>query len=108
MPKNAVKSRTLIEAAFGVINMRVFKVQCVVCGDPAIIRKSEWKDRKVADLYCACSNVDCGHTFVFNATYSHALSPSGLTSSTLVKALLERLKPDERQMALDLLQGQPR
>lgn len=44
--------------------MRVFKIKCPECEAPAIIRKSEWKDKKVADLYCACSDVECGHTFV--------------------------------------------
>ncbi|NHB87176.1 ogr/Delta-like zinc finger family protein [Photorhabdus tasmaniensis] len=87
--------------------MRVFKIHCPECHAPAIIRKTEWKDKKVADLYCACTEVECGHTFVFNATYSHTLSPSGLTGNQLVKTLLERLRPEEKQMALDLLQRQP-
>ncbi|WP_411705636.1 ogr/Delta-like zinc finger family protein [Edaphovirga cremea] len=87
--------------------MRIFKIRCPECGAPAIIRKSEWKDVKLADLYCACSEVECGHTFVFNASYSHSLSPSGLTGNKLVKMLIERLGRDERQMMLDLLQGQP-
>lgn len=84
--------------------MRVFKINCPVCQAAAIIRKTEWKDRKVADLYCACTEVECGHTFVFNAVYSHSLSPSGLTDTGIVKALLERLTPKERQMALEFLQ----
>ncbi|EIX9046443.1 TPA: ogr/Delta-like zinc finger family protein [Klebsiella oxytoca] len=90
------------------VNMRVFKIKCPECGSPAIIRKSDWKDKKLADLYCACTEVECGHTFVFNAQFSHTLSPSGLTGNKLVKALLDRLKPDERQLALDLLQNQAR
>ncbi|MGJ3287350.1 ogr/Delta-like zinc finger family protein [Klebsiella michiganensis] len=90
------------------VNMRVFKIKCPECGSPAIIRKSDWKDKKLADLYCACTEVECGHTFVFNAQFSHTLSPSGLTGNKLVKALLDRLKPDERQLALDLLQNQTR
>ncbi|EPF2622513.1 ogr/Delta-like zinc finger family protein [Yersinia enterocolitica] len=107
MSRIKLKSRKLTEIAFGVVNMRMFKIKCTECRAPAIIRKTEWKDVKIADLYCACSNVECGHTFVFNAVFSHSLSPSGLTGSKLVMALLEMLKPDERQIALDLLQGQP-
>ncbi|EAB3491985.1 transcriptional regulator, partial [Salmonella enterica] len=34
------------------------------------------------------------------------LSPSGLTGNKLVKFLIDRLKPEERQFALDLLNGQ--
>jgi hypothetical protein len=103
---NTLKSRQFLEMACGVINMRIFKINCPECSAPAIIRKTEWKNKQLADLYCACSEVECGHTFVFNATFSHSLSPSGLTGNKLVKALLERLRPDEKQYALDLLQGQ--
>ena len=108
MTKNKLKSPQYLALACGVLNMRLFKISCPECDAPAIIRKSEWKSKHLADLYCACSEVECGHTFVFNATYSHTLSPSGLTGNGLVKALLERLKPDERQFALDLLQGHAR
>ncbi|EKO4071897.1 transcriptional regulator, partial [Escherichia coli] len=38
--------------------------------------------------------------------FSHTLSPSGLTGNKLVKFLIDRLKPEERQFALDLLSGQ--
>ncbi|MDM2943306.1 ogr/Delta-like zinc finger family protein [Citrobacter sp. Cm038] len=88
------------------VNMRVFKIKCPECGSPDIIRKSDWKDKKLADLYCACTEVECGYTFVFNAQFSHTLSPSGLTGNKLVKFLIDRLKPEERQFALDLLNGQ--
>ncbi|WP_334351387.1 ogr/Delta-like zinc finger family protein [Enterobacter bugandensis] len=70
-----------------------------------MIRKSDWKDKKLADLYCACTEVECGHTFVFNASFSHTLSPSGLTGNKLVKFLIDRLKLEERQFALNLLNG---
>ncbi|WP_247649069.1 ogr/Delta-like zinc finger family protein [Enterobacter bugandensis] len=80
-------------------------MKCPECGQPAIIRKSDWKDKKLADLYCACTEVECGHTFVFNASFSHTLSPSGLTGNKLVKFLIDRLKLEERQFALNLLNG---
>ncbi|EOC9731190.1 ogr/Delta-like zinc finger family protein [Enterobacter kobei] len=99
----SLKSSPLLAMACGVVNMRVFKIKCPECGQPAIIRKSDWKDKKLADLYCACTEVECGHTFVFNASFSHTLSPSGLTGNRLVKFLIDRLKPEERQFALDLL-----
>lgn len=101
----SLKSSPLLAMACGVVNMRVFKIKCPECGQPAIIRKSDWKDKKLADLYCACTEVECGHTFVFNASFSHTLSPSGLTGNKLVKFLIDRLKPEERQIALDLLSG---
>ena len=103
MSTNELKSSPLLALACGVVNMRIFKINCPECGSPAIIRKSDWKDKKLADLYCACSEVECGHTFVFNATFSHSLSPSGLTGNKLVKFIIDQLKPDERQIALELL-----
>jgi len=29
-------------------------------------------------LYCACTNVECGHTFVMHLEFGHILSPSAL------------------------------
>lgn len=98
-----LKSSPLLAMACGMVNMRVFKIKCPECGSPAIIRKSDWKDKKLADLYCACAEVECGHTFVFNASFSHTLSPSGLTGNKLVKFLIDRLTPEERQFTLELL-----
>jgi hypothetical protein len=43
---------------------------------------------------------------VFNATFSHSLSLSGLTGNKPVKFLIDQLKPGEKQFALDLLNGQ--
>lgn len=99
----SLKSSPLLAMACGVVNMRVFKIKCPECGQPAIIRKSDWKDKKLADLYCACTEVECGHTFVFNASFSHTLSPSGLTGNKLVKFLIDRLTTEERQFTLELL-----
>lgn len=99
----SLKSSPLLAMACGVVNMRVFNIKCPECGQPAIIRKSDWKDKKLADLYCACTEVECGHTFVFNASFSHTLSPSGLTGNKLVKFLIDRLTPEERQFTLELL-----
>ncbi|CAI2019587.1 Ogr/Delta-like zinc finger [Serratia marcescens] len=64
--------------------MRVMKVLCPECGANAIIRKTARKHRQISDLYCACTDVECGHTFVMNVTFSHT---------------------QQRQMMLDLLQG---
>lgn len=99
----SLKSSPLLAMACGVVNMLVFKIKCPECGQPAIIRKSDWKDKKLADLHCACTEVECGHTFVFNASFSHTLSPNGLTGNKLVKILINRLTPEERQFTLELL-----
>lgn len=90
----------------GFKNMRQLKMKCQACHASAIIRKTVWvHDTDLADLYCACTNVECGKTWVSRLTYHHGLSPSGLTESNLVKELISRLRPGERQMMLDFLQN---
>ncbi len=41
--------------------MRVLKIECPECGSKAVIRKTNRKHRQIADIYCACSDVECGH-----------------------------------------------
>ncbi|EAX4645221.1 transcriptional regulator, partial [Salmonella enterica] len=54
-------------------------------------------------IYCACNNVECGHTFVVNMTFSHTLSPSALTGAKAVKTMIDMMTPDQKRAALDLL-----
>ncbi|MEI7408155.1 ogr/Delta-like zinc finger family protein [Pectobacterium aroidearum] len=91
--------------SLGARNMRVLKVECPECGEKAVIRKTNRKHRKIADIYCACSDVECGHTFVMNLTFSHSLSPSAKTGDKLLQTVIESLSPEQRQMALNLLKA---
>lgn len=85
--------------------MRVLKLFCPECNSPAVIRRSVPKDSKFSDLYCACKNVECGHTYVLELTFARVLSPSALAGDRLVKELVGQLTPEQRQFALDLLQS---
>ena len=89
--------------------MRVLKTYCPDCGSLATIQKTDWTDEtdhKSASLYCACRDVECGHTFVLNLTYSHTLSPSAAKGGRLIRELVNQMRPDQqRQFALDLLQA---
>ncbi|EEQ06175.1 ogr/Delta-like zinc finger family protein [Yersinia bercovieri] len=85
--------------------MRVMKVLCPECGGAAIIRKTNRKHRQISDLYCACNDVECGHTFVMNVTFSHTISPSAKTGDKLIKTVVDSMNPQQRQMMLSLLQG---
>ncbi|WP_162975269.1 ogr/Delta-like zinc finger family protein, partial [Yersinia sp. IP36721] len=87
-------------ATFGAKNMRVMKVLCPECGGAAIIRKTNRKHRQISDLYCACNDVECGHTFVMNVTFSHTISPSAKTGDKLLKTVVQGLNPQQRQMML--------
>lgn len=73
------------------------RVICPECGEKARIHKSNRLTNSVADLYCACSDPACGHTFVMNLSYSHSLSPSAKTTSQLAFDLVKALPPEARQ-----------
>ncbi|NRB66306.1 MULTISPECIES: ogr/Delta-like zinc finger family protein [Vibrio] len=51
---------------------------------------------KHADLYCSCSDPECGHTFVMNLSYSHTLSPSAKTTDQLAINLVRAMSPEKR------------
>ncbi|EJN4466407.1 ogr/Delta-like zinc finger family protein, partial [Escherichia coli] len=72
-------------------------------GAPAVIRKTDWKTPELADLYCACSDVECGHTFVCTMTFSHTLSPGARSGRNMVKFLVDAMRPEDRRYALELL-----
>ncbi|WP_433587067.1 ogr/Delta-like zinc finger family protein [Providencia alcalifaciens] len=100
MSKNKLKLRHYQQPE--VWNVRVLKIFCPECNQKAIIRKSNRKHRELSDLYCACSDVECGHTFVLNLTFSHTISPSA-KSNELIQSMIGNLNPEQRQLALGLL-----
>lgn len=73
--------------------MRVF---CPECGEKSRIQKSNRMSTKYADLYCSCSDPECGHTFVMNLSYSHTLSPSAKTTEQLTLNFVRALSPEKR------------
>ena len=91
----------------GNLNMRVLKVYCPECEQTATIKKTARKHRHLADLYCACNNVECGHTFVMNMSFSHTISPSAITGDRLIHELIKLIKPDQKQLVLDILNTPP-
>ncbi|MEI7408004.1 ogr/Delta-like zinc finger family protein [Pectobacterium aroidearum] len=83
--------------------MRNVLVYCPECGAAAKVRKTNRKHAKIADLYCACSSVECGHTFVLNLIFSHTLSPSAITYGSLIKGVIDGIAPNKRQDMIDML-----
>lgn len=86
-----------------VIIMRSPKIICPECESNSVIKKTVRKHPQLSDVYCACNNVECGHTFVVNMTFSHTLSPSALTGEKVVKAMLDMMTPEQRAVAKELL-----
>ncbi|HGN2829746.1 TPA: ogr/Delta-like zinc finger family protein [Proteus mirabilis] len=84
--------------------MRVLTIYCPECGEKAMIKKSNRKHKELTDLYCACRDPLCGHTFVLNLTFSHTLSPSAKKQNALLLAMIKNLSPQQREKALTLLQ----
>ncbi|HGF5104463.1 TPA: ogr/Delta-like zinc finger family protein [Vibrio alginolyticus] len=73
------------------------RVLCPECGSKSRIQKSNRLTNSHSDLYCCCSDPECGHTFVMNLSYSHTLSPSAKTTSQLAFNLCKALPPEARQ-----------
>ncbi|ECW2125213.1 transcriptional regulator [Salmonella enterica] len=83
----------------------VMKINCPACHCRAVIRKTAWQDdaKTLAVVYCTCTNSACNMRFKYHLGNLRIISPSDLQTDGVVKALLQRLKPDEKQMALDIL-----
>jgi hypothetical protein len=82
------------------------RVLCTSCGQKAIIGKTDRLSVEHANLYCSCSDPECGHTFVANVSFSHTLSPSAKSSSQIVRQLVNAMSPENRsqlQRELNLL-----
>ncbi|WP_086051192.1 ogr/Delta-like zinc finger family protein [Vibrio syngnathi] len=73
------------------------RVICPECGEKSRIQKSNRISAGYSDLYCSCSDPECGHSFVMNLTFSHTLSPSAKTTSQLAFEMVKALAPDQRQ-----------
>ncbi|HFS3063639.1 TPA: ogr/Delta-like zinc finger family protein, partial [Escherichia coli] len=88
-----------------VIIMRSHKIVCPECGSNSTTKKTVRKHPHLSDMYCACNNVECGHTFVMNMTFSHTLSPSALTGEKAVKTMIDMMTPEQKTMIKELLQN---
>ncbi|RTF40771.1 ogr/Delta-like zinc finger family protein [Serratia marcescens] len=76
--------------------MRTFTVVYPDCESKAIISKTNRNHKMLADVYCTCSNPECGHRFVANVTFSHTLCPSALTDGQMIQSLLKGITPEQR------------
>ncbi|ASL93802.1 transcriptional regulator [Serratia marcescens] len=85
--------------------MRVLKMICPDCASKAIIQKTNRKHRHLSDIYCVCSNWECGHRFVVNATFSHTLVPSALTHGQIMQSFVNSVTPEQRTEAIEWLKA---
>ncbi|XPV75175.1 MAG: ogr/Delta-like zinc finger family protein [Desulfovibrio sp.] len=78
------------------------RVRCDRCGSLAKIKSSSEEDPTYKKLYCACENLECGHTFVMHMTFSHTLSPSALD---LPESVRQKIRHGGREQQLELFAG---
>ena len=83
--------------------MRLMVIYCPVCDARSVIKKTARKHKELSDLYCACTDVECGHTFVMNVTFSHTLSPSAKSDKALLTTLCNSLDSQQKKLILDQL-----
>lgn len=77
------------------------RIYCKECGVRGRITKTNHLSDAVADLYCQCTDAECGHTWVATLSFTHTLSPSARTTNQMALALVRGLTPQGRQMVLD-------
>nr|WP_081488833.1 ogr/Delta-like zinc finger family protein [Cupriavidus basilensis] len=66
------------------------KINCPHCGAVAHIRTSRPVSRMTKEMYCQCTNVECGHTFVGLVEVVRTLSPSGTPDPDIAQQLAAR------------------
>ncbi|WP_421187403.1 ogr/Delta-like zinc finger family protein [Aeromonas enteropelogenes] len=74
------------------------RVYCKVCGQRGRITKTNRLSDDVSDLYCQCTDAECGHSWVATLSFSHTLSPSSLTTCQLVLGLINNLTDEGLQL----------
>jgi len=77
----------------GFCNMRV---ECPECFRPAVVSSRKRMSEQVTNLYCSCSDPECGATFVSTLSFSHILSPSRNQSQNMLVELLAKQSAKDR------------
>lgn len=66
------------------------KINCPHCSSVANIRSSRRVTRFTRELYCQCSNLECGHTFVALTEVVRTLAPSNTPDPEVARQLAAR------------------
>lgn len=67
------------------------RIKCPECGSRAIIKTTNPIHPQLSELYCACGDVNCGHTYVLQVSFKHTLSPSRKSLDDLLVGLIGSL-----------------
>jgi len=80
--------------------MRVF---CKHCSNKARITSTDRISNDFARLYCQCSDVKCGHTFVMELGFSHTLNPPVSIVDQLLIERMRKMPVEKQRELLDLM-----
>lgn len=73
------------------------RIKCNKCGSNATIRSSDQLSTEVKRLYCICNNIQCGHTFAMDVTFSYTISPSAMDLPQDLRAKIQASTPMEQR-----------
>ncbi|MEG6550771.1 ogr/Delta-like zinc finger family protein [Desulfocurvibacter africanus] len=77
------------------------RISCDRCRSKARIATTREITPRLRKLYCACTNVECGHTFVMHLEFGHTISPSALDLPEATReALRDCASPAQAQLIL--------
>lgn len=81
------------------------RIKCPECGARAVIKSTNAIHPQLTDAYCACSDVNCGHTYVLQVSFKHTLSPSRKSLDDLLVGLIGSLDPKKKVELMGRLTG---
>lgn len=84
------------------------RIKCPECGAKAVIKSTNPIHPQLTEAYCACSDVNCGHTYVLQISFKHTLSPSRKSVDDLLMGLIASLDPLKKAELMGRLKGPER
>jgi len=80
------------------------RIKCNKCGSNATIRSSDQPSTEIKRLYCICNNIQCGHTFAMDVTFSYTISPSAMDLPREVRDRIQASTTMEQREMFQTLQ----
>lgn len=82
------------------------QIQCRECRGKAIITTTNRLTCDFTRLYCTCRTAECGHSFVMQLSYSHALRPASNKLDQHLVEQMRELSPERLQSVIDQLKSE--
>ena len=83
--------------------MATIRVKCSVCGAVCRVTKSREQSPTVKHLYCQCTDIECGHTFVEVQHFGYTISPSRHVMPEQVQEKVSKSTPNEQMSLFSLI-----